>query len=185
MLEIQAADQKESSQDTTKAPISWCERLRSRSDLASHGAIQPGKIARTWSFPISIKRVYQCAFVIPNQQRSFLSYWSLGLTFTSDQTSHSASSRKYKMPLSAGGLSGFKRWSSAQSLRFSKLQVQRFTFPNWLTFLLWIIHWIDNHMKCQYVCGSHWRNLRFSWCIRVHSLLDRLVSCVSVGQEMP
>lgn len=114
MLAIQGADQKKkSSQDTTKVAVSWWEKsLRSRWEPTPHGAIQPGTIAPTWSFPISIKRFYQYAFVIPNKQRSSLSCWSQGLTFTSDQTSHSGSSVNYKMhkmPLSTGGLSGFKR----------------------------------------------------------------------------
>lgn len=125
MLEIQGADQKESSQDTTKAAVPcWEKSLRSRWDPTSHGAIQPGTIARTWSFPISINRFYQYAFVIPNKQRSSLSCWSQGLTFTSDQASHSASSVKYKMhkmPLSTGGLSGFKRRS---------VSLSHFNFPN-------------------------------------------------------
>lgn len=38
---------------------------------------------------------------------------------------------------------------------------------------------LDYSLNCQSsFSGSHWRNIRFSWCIKVHSLLDRLWSVV-------
>lgn len=115
MFEMQGADQTESSEETTKAVLScWGKSQRFRSDLTSHGTVEPGRMGRACGFLISIILLHQCVFAIWNKQRSFLSCWSQGLTFRSDLTSDSArrvGDKMRKMSPTTDCLWCIKRWT--------------------------------------------------------------------------
>lgn len=115
-----AGSRSNSSKKTTKAVRSrWGKSQRSRSDLTSHGTVEPGRRGRACGFLISIILLHQCAFAIWSKQRSSLSCWSQGLTFRSDVTSDSATrmgDKKRKMSPTEG-LSCIKRWTLCSGQR--------------------------------------------------------------------
>lgn len=98
----------------------WGKSQGVRSDLTSHGTVGPGKMGRACGFLISII-LHQDAFAIWNKQRSLLSFWSQGLTFTSDLTS----GKKYKMSLST------KDGPRAQDYCKSSVEENIYNCPIW------------------------------------------------------